>query len=195
MPPRRPRRVASLDFTPPPPRSGGVAVYTDISDAELEGFLQGYDLGAPRTFKGIAEGVENSNFFLETERGRYILTVYERRTRGEDLPFFVALMAHLAERGFPCPTPIKDVSGAALQTLRGKPAALVSFLQGVSVRDPTPQHCEEVGAGLARMHLAAEGFAGRRPNALGHDSWATLFAPLSQAAEGRGVLGEILVRN
>jgi homoserine kinase type II len=165
-----------------------VAVYTDITDVELERFLEGYDLGAPRTFKGIAEGIENSNFYLETEKGRFILTVYERRVRGEDLPFFVGLMSHLAARGFPCPTPILDRAGVALQTLRDKPAALVSFLQGVSVREPGPSHCAEVGRALARLHLASKGFPARRANSLGQASWAPLFAPLRPSAAARGVL-------
>jgi homoserine kinase type II len=169
-----------------------VAVYTDITDVELERFLERYALGAPRTFKGIAEGVENSNFYLETEKGRFILTVYERRVSGADLPFFIGLMSHLADRGFPCPTPIPDCAGEPLQTLRGKPAALVSFLQGVSVRDPGPAHCEEAGSGLARLHLASAGFRGRRPNSLGHASWSPLFEPLRESAAARGVLADIL---
>jgi homoserine kinase type II len=160
-----------------------VAVYTDITDAELDALLDGYDLGRARSFKGIAEGVENSNFLLETERGRFILTVYERRMREAELPFFIDLMQHLAARGFPCPTPINDREGRPLQTLRGKPAALVSFLTGVSVRRPGVAHCLEAGIGLARLHLAADGFKGRRPNALGQASWGALFAGQSAAAE------------
>ncbi len=160
-----------------------MAVYTDITDAELETFLDGYDLGRALSFKGIAEGVENSNFLLETERGRFILTVYERRVQEAELPFFIDLMQHLASRGFPCPTPIKDRRGRALQTLRGKPAALVSFLTGVSVRRPSVAHCREAGVGLARLHLAADGFKGRRRNTLGQPSWAALFADQRPAAE------------
>ena len=160
-----------------------MAVYTDITDAELDTLLQGYDLGRALSFKGIAEGVENSNFLLETEAGRYILTVYERRMRQEELPFFIDLMQHLAGRGFPCPTPIADRKGRALQTVRGKPAALVSFLPGVSVRRPGAAHCREAGIGLARLHLAADGFKGRRTNALGQPSWAALFSGQQAAAE------------
>ncbi len=160
-----------------------MAVYTDITDTELDAFLEGYDLGRALSFKGIAEGVENSNFLLETERGRFILTVYERRVRETDLPFFIALMQHLAARGFPCPTPIADRKGQALQTLHGKPSALVSFLSGVSVRRPSVGKCREAGIGLARLHLAADGYQGRRHNALGQSSWATLFADQRPAAE------------
>jgi homoserine kinase type II len=160
-----------------------VAVYTDISEQDLEGFLADYDLGAPRVFKGIAEGVENSNFLLETERGRYILTVYERRVRREDLPFFLGLMGWLAERGYPCAAPARDRRGAALKTLKGKPAALVEFLPGLSVTCPTEVHCREAGEGLAWLHRAGEGYSGRRFNDLGQASWRRLFAPCREAAE------------
>jgi len=160
-----------------------VAVYTDISDAELEAFLARYDLGTPISFKGIAEGVENSNFLLETDRGRYFLTIYERRVRGEDLPFFLGFMQHLAQHGFPSATPIAARDGELLGDLRGKPAAIVSFLTGISVRRPSPDHCREAGAGLAWLHQAGAGFAGRRANDLGDGAWAPYFAPLRAEAE------------
>ncbi len=160
-----------------------MAVYTDISDAELEAFLARYDLGTPISFKGIAEGVENSNFLLETDRGRYFLTIYERRVRAEDLPFFLGFMLHLAQHGFPSATPIADRGGRLLGDLRGKPAAIVSFLTGISVRRPSPDHCREAGRGLAWLHQAGADFAGRRANDLGQAAWAPLFAPLRAEAE------------
>jgi len=160
-----------------------VAVYTDITEADLDPLLRRFGLGAALTFKGIAEGVENSNFFLETEAGRFILTLYERRVRQDDLPFFLNLMHWLAERGFPCPTPQADRHGQMLQRVRDKPAALVSFLNGVSVSRPTPRHCREAGAGLARLHLAGEGFQGRRENGLGHQTWANLFRGQEASAD------------
>jgi len=160
-----------------------VAVYTDISDAELEAFLARYDVGAPLSFKGIAEGVENSNFLLETDRGRYVLTIYERRVRAGDLPFFLGFMQHLARRGFPSATPIANRAGDLLGELRGKPAAIVSFLTGLSVRRPTPAHCRQAGAGLAWLHEAGAGFEGQRANDLGHGAWAGLFEPLRAAAD------------
>ncbi len=160
-----------------------MAVYTDITDAELEAFLADFDVGAAVAFKGIAEGVENSNFMLETTAGRFILTVYERRVQREDLPFFLGLMQYLATRGYPSATPIADRAGAVLKTLRGKPAALVAFLPGLSVRRPTVAHCREAGEGLGWLHRAAEGFSGRRVNALGHQAWAEVFAPLAAAAD------------
>jgi homoserine kinase type II len=160
-----------------------MAVYTDITDAELTAFLADFDLGPALTFKGIAEGVENSNFLLETPAGRFILTVYERRVQAADLPFFLGLMQWLAERGHPSATPIADRAGLVLKQLRGKPAALVSFLPGLSVRRPGIAHCREAGEGLAWLHQAAEGFPGRRVNAMGHDRWEAMFAPLAGAAE------------
>lgn len=160
-----------------------MAVYTDITDSELDSFLEAFDVGVPVAFKGIAEGVENSNFLLETTVGRYILTVYERRVNRDDLPFFLGLMQHLAAHGYPSATPIPDRSGALLKTLRGKPAALVAFLPGISTRRPTVAHCREAGEGLAWLHLAAEGFPGRRVNALGQHAWRAFFEPLGGEAD------------
>ena len=160
-----------------------MAVYTDITDQELEALLADYDLGAAVSFKGVAEGVENSNFLLETGAGRYFLTVYERRVREADLPFFLGLMRWLAERGFPCARPIADRAGRELQRVRGKPCAIVEFLPGLSVRRPSVAHCRAAGEGLARLHLAADGFPMTRANDLGAEAWAPYFAPLKPAAE------------
>ena len=160
-----------------------MAVYTDISDAELTAFLADYDLGRPLALKGIAEGVENSNFLLETEGGRFILTIYERRVRAEDLPYFLDILRWLAARGFACPTPQADRAGRVLKQIRDKPAALVSFMPGLSLRQPDAAHCRTAGAGLATLHLAGVGFAGRRANDLGRERWRTLFAPARGAAD------------
>ena len=116
--------------------------------------------------------MENSNFLMETDRGRYFLTIYERRVRAEDLPFFLGFMQHLAQHGFPSATPIEARDGRLLGDLRGKPAAIVSFLTGISVRRPGPDHCREAGRGLAWLHEAGAGFAGRRANDLGQPAWA-----------------------
>jgi len=161
-----------------------MAVYTDITDDELAALLADFDLGAPISFKGIAEGIENSNFLLETETGRYFLTVYEKRVRREDLPFFLGLMRWLAEHGFPCATPIADREGNLLKTVRGKPCALVSYLSGLSVRRPGVAHCREAGQSLAWLHEAGQGFPMTRENDLGQAAWARLFAGLGGAAEG-----------
>lgn len=160
-----------------------MAVYTDITDAELATFLAGFDLGAPLVFKGIAEGVENSNFLLETETGRFILTIFERRAKPEDLPYFLGLMRWLAQHGFPSATPVADRRGRILSEVRGKPAAIVDFLPGLSVRRPTAAHCREAGDGLAWLHLAGAGYPGRRENDLGQAAWSPMFAGLSAAAD------------
>jgi homoserine kinase type II len=160
-----------------------MAVYTDITEDELEAFLADYDIGAAQSFKGIAEGVENSNFMLETDRGRYILTVYEKRVREEDLPFFLGLMQWLATHGYPSATPIADRRGETLKRLRGKPAALVAFLPGLSVRRPTVAHCREAGEGLGWLHRAAEGYEGQRVNGLGQPVWRPMFEGLAEEAE------------
>ena len=161
-----------------------MAVYTDISDDELATLLADFDLGQAIAFKGIAEGVENSNFLLETDVGRYILTLYERRVRAEDLPYFLNLLTWLADHGFPSARPVADREGRVLKTVRGKPAAMVEFLIGISARRPTAAHCREAGAGLARLHLAGQGYPARRDNDLGQEAWGPLFARLWDAAEG-----------
>jgi homoserine kinase type II len=160
-----------------------MAVYTDITDEELGGLLADFDLGVPLSLKGVAEGVENSNFLLETEAGRYFLTIYEKRVREEELPFFLGLMRWLAEHGYPSATPISDRSGQMLKRVRGKPCAIVTFLSGLSVRRPSAAHCREAGAGLAALHLAAKGFGGFRENDLGYKAWFPLFSDLWGAAE------------
>ncbi|HEX5377513.1 MAG TPA: homoserine kinase [Phenylobacterium sp.] len=160
-----------------------MAVYTDITDEELALLLSDFDLGAPLSFKGIAEGVENSNFLLETQAGRFILTIYEKRVRAEELPFFLNLLTWLADHGYPSAAPVADRQGQVLKTVRGRPAAIVTFLPGLSVRRPTAAHCREAGEGLARLHLAAQGYPGVRANDLGQDAWAPMFERLGPAAD------------
>ena len=152
-----------------------MAVYTEVSDSELEAFLTDYDIGCPVSFKGIAEGVENTNYVLTTERGQYMVTLYEKRVDPRDLPFFLGLMDHLAERGINCPRPIHARDGNALRTLVGKPAAVTSFLQGMWPRRMTVQHCSRVGEALAGFHLAGRDFPLRRPNALSVAGWRPVF--------------------
>lgn len=151
-----------------------MAVYTTVSDDELTEFLSRYDLGEVLAFKGIAEGVENSNFLLQTEHGNHILTLYEKRVAPEDLPYFLALMRHLAANGVDCPLPIEACDGSALQSLCGRPAAIISFLEGLWPRRIHPFHCRELGERLARMHLAGADFAMSRPNNLSIDGWRPL---------------------
>ncbi len=151
-----------------------MAVYTEVADSDLEEFLKSYDLGAVLSFKGIAEGVENSNFLLRTEAGAFILTLYEKRVAMADLPFFLGLMEHLSGRGISCPLPDRGRDGEALRRLAGRPAAIISFLDGISVRRPQVSHCAALGPALANMHAAGRGFPLRRANALSLDGWPGL---------------------
>ena len=145
------------------------------------------------SYKGIAEGVENSNFLLQTTTGTYILTLYEKRVAPEDLPFFIGLMEHLAARGISCPTPLHGRDGEALRALCGRPAAIISFLEGVWPRRIQPYHCQGLGAALAEMHLAGSDFAMARPNALSLPGWRPLFeACAGRAHEVRPGLAEAL---
>ncbi|MBB3659538.1 homoserine kinase type II [Rhizobium sp. BK650] len=152
-----------------------MAVYTDIAEDDLRWFLTEYDAGTLLSYKGIAEGVENSNFLLHTSKAPLILTLYEKRVEKSDLPFFLGLMQHLSAGGLSCPLPLPRKDGALLGTLSGRPAALISFLEGMWLRKPEAKHCREVGKTLAHMHIAGEGFALRRPNALSLDGWQTLW--------------------
>ena len=152
-----------------------MAVYTDVTADDLNEFLAGYDIGALLSYKGIAEGVENSNFLVHTAHGNFILTLYEKRVAERDLPFFLAPMEHLAARGITCPQPVKTKNGGMLGRLAGRPAAIVTFLDGLWIRRPTAHHCAAVGEALARLHLAGKDFNKQRANALGMSSWRALY--------------------
>jgi homoserine kinase type II len=158
-----------------------MAVYTDVAADELAEFLEGYDIGELLSYKGIAEGVENSNFLLHTTAGYFILTLYEKRVAKNDLPFFLALMAHLAVHGITCPQPVKNRRGDALGMLAGRPAAIITFLEGIWPRKPNAAHCAGVGQVLAKMHLAGRDFGMSRANALSVSGWR----PLLDAAASR----------
>jgi len=160
-----------------------MAVYTEVSDEALAAFLAQYDLGAVLSFKGIAEGVENSNFLLKTEAGSYILTLYEKRMRAAELPFFVGLMEHLATHGVTCPLPVRNKHGEALGTLADRPAAIVTFLEGLWIKRPNVSHCGQVGEALATMHVAARNFPLRRANALSAQGWPALFEAAKDRAD------------
>src|SRR5271170_2534135 len=152
-----------------------MAVYTDVAAEDLGRFLAGYDIGELLAYKGIAEGVENSNFLVHSGGGNYILTLYERRVAERDLPFFLALMGHLASRGITCPQPVKNRAGKMLGKLAGRPAAIVTFLDGLWIRRPSAAHCAALGAALAHLHLAGADFAMRRDNALSVTGWRQLY--------------------
>src|SRR5579884_1764823 len=135
-----------------------MAVYTEVSFEDLERLLEEYDIGQPLSFKGIAEGIENSNFYLQTDRGAFILTLYEKRVAAEDLPFFIGLMEHLAEAGMHCPLPVKTRSGKALVMLNRRHACIVTFLTGIAPRRPDANHCAAAARTLADLHKAQSGF-------------------------------------
>jgi homoserine kinase type II len=160
-----------------------MAVYTEVSDDELAHFLAGYGLGALLSFKGIAEGVENTNYLVHTTGGTFILTLYEKRVEISDLPFFLALMEHLSARGVTCPLPVRDHDGNVLNELAGRRAALITFLEGVWPKRPKVGQCLELGKALARMHMAGEDFPLRRANALGPPGWRPLFEKFEARAE------------
>jgi homoserine kinase type II len=151
-----------------------MAVYTEVSDEALRAFLAGYELGELLAYRGIAEGVENSNYALRTSAGDFILTLYERRVDPAELPYFLGLMDHLAARGLPCPVPVHGRDGQALRELAGRPAAICTFLEGVWPRRVRPEHLAPLGTALAKLHAAGRDFDGVRPNALGPAGWAPL---------------------
>ena len=159
-----------------------MAVYTDVTAEDLTAFLTGYDIGELLSYKGIAEGVENSNFLLHTTHGHFILTLYEKRVAAADLPFFLGLMEHLAARGITCPQPVENRAGKTLGQLAGRPAVIVTFLDGMWIRRPNAAHCAAVGEALAQLHLAGADFALKRANALSVEGWR----PLYQLIAGRG---------
>ncbi len=160
-----------------------MAVYTDVSDEELADFIGSYAIGALTSFKGIAEGVENSNYLVHTESGRYILTLYEKRVRREDLPYFLALMQHLVGRGISCPLPVKDRAGRTLKELAGRPAALITFLEGLWVRRPNIEHCHALGDVLAHFHIAGADFPMFRANDLSLPGWRKLVQSIGAGAD------------
>ncbi|NEX64272.1 homoserine kinase [Noviherbaspirillum galbum] len=147
-----------------------MAVFTPVTLDDLSQWITQFNLGRALAIKGISSGIENTNFFLTTETGEYVLTIFEKLT-AEQLPFYLHLMRHLAERGVLVPAPIANLEGDILHTLKGKPASIVTKLEGESQLDPKPVHCEAVGAMLARMHIAGENFPMHLPNLRGLDWW------------------------
>ena len=164
-----------------------MAVYTDLTDEQLTDLMLNYDIGNVLSLKGIAEGVENSNFLLTTDYNgqpkKFILTLYEKRVNPDDLPFFINLMTHLAESGLLCPVPVKRKDGATLSNIAGRPAAIISFLEGLSLRRPEAVHCRALGASMAEMHLAAQRFDMTRANNLSIDAWPALYETSRQNAD------------
>ena len=160
-----------------------MAVYTEVTDEALSAFLALYDIGDVVSFKGIAEGVENSNFLLHTSKGYFILTLYEKRVDPADLPFFLNLMDHLASRGLDCPTALHGRDGVALRSLCGRPAVIVTFLAGLWPRRISVAHCAGLGGAMARLHAAGQSFPMTRPNSLGLWGWRPLFEKAADRAD------------
>ena len=160
-----------------------MAVYTEVPDNELRAFVEQYQIGEVMACKGIAEGVENSNYLLHTTQGSYILTLYEKRVKREDLPFFLGLMQHLAAKGLNCPTPLNGKDGTALRELCGRPAAICSFLEGMWPRRPNERHCQLLGGALADLHVKGRDFALQRPNNLSLSGWQELAAKTAARAD------------
>ncbi len=158
-----------------------MAVYTDVAAEDLIAFLGQYDIGELLSYKGIAEGVENSNFLVHASRGYFILTLYEKRVSVKDLPFFLGLMEHLQARGISCPQPVQNKRGEVLGKIAGRPAAVITFLEGMWIRRPTPVHCAAVGEALAELHLAGLTFDKSRANALSVPGWRALY----ESCQGR----------
>jgi homoserine kinase type II len=152
-----------------------VAVYTQVSAEALSAFLAKFDVGELVSAKGIAEGVENSNYLVDTSKSRFILTLYEKRVAAGDLPYFMGLLDHLADRGLPVPPAVPDREGQVIHELEGRPACLIQFLSGVSVSHPTPAQARAAAEAMGRMHKAASDFALDRPNSMGVDAWQPLF--------------------
>lgn len=175
------------------PKHEPMAVYTEVGDEDLVAFAAAYDIGEVLACKGIAEGVENTNYLLTTTTGAYILTLYEKRVNPADLPFFLGLMEHLSARDLPCPVPLKGRDGEALRRLCGRPAAVVTFLPGMWPRRPTVEHCLELGSTLAAFHLGGADFAMRRANDLTVDAWRPLLARTEDRADEvrRGLGGQL----
>ncbi len=160
-----------------------MAVYTEVGDEDLVAFVARYDIGEALSAKGIAEGVENTNYMLTTTGGTYILTLYERRVNPDDLPFFLGLKEHLAEMSVPCPVPVRARDGAVLHQLCGRPAAIVTFLAGMWPRRIQPDHCAELGRALAELHVAGADFAQIRSNDLSVEAWQGLLARSAERAD------------
>ena len=160
-----------------------LAVYTDVTDVELKAFLAGYAIGELTSYRGIAEGVENSNFMLHTTQGQFILTLYEKRVNEADLPFFLGLMQHLQQNGLVCPLPVLRNDGAMIAKLSGRPAAIITFLEGTWPRQPDVDHCRQLGVALAQMHIAGSDFAMVRRNGLTLQDWRPLWDKCAAFAE------------
>jgi len=170
-----------------------MAVYTKVSDSEIADLLQDYNIGSVKELKAIEQGVENSNYFLTTDKAKYVLTIYEKRVNESELPYYIGLMQHLAKKGFPCPLPVTNKKGDALSKIQGRPCAIVTFLHGKGTNTIRNSHLEELGRNVARMHLAASDFPLKRKNDLSVHCWEELFYKIKDQADGlkKGLATEV----
>ena len=170
-----------------------MAVYTDITETELSALLAEYGIGELRSYRGIAEGSENSNYMLHTSSGEFILTLYEKRVERQDLPFFLGLMQHLANKGISCPLPVQRRDGGLMSEIAGRPAAIITFIEGFWVRRPSAAHCREVGKALAELHRAGADFGLNRENAMAIPGWKKLWNGACDRADEvePGLAGEV----
>jgi len=152
-----------------------MAVYTKLSEAELKEFFSKYNLGKLLNYKGIKEGIENTNYFTETEKGKFILTIYEKRVEEKDLPFFMSLMRNLYDKNFPSPEPIINRNGSYISEILKKKASIVSFIEGKSKTNLDPDDCYQVGIYTAKLHLVTKNLTGKRENKLSVKSWRDLY--------------------
>ena len=152
-----------------------MAVYTKLSENNLKDFFSKYNLGKLLTYKGIKEGIENTNYFIQTEKGKFVLTLYEKRVDEKDLPFFISLMKNLFDNKFPSPEPIINKNGNYISEISGKKAAVISFLEGSSKKNLNPNDCYEIGVNTAKMHLITKNLKGKRENKLSIKSWGKIY--------------------
>ena len=152
-----------------------MAVYTKLSENELKEFFSKYNLGSLKNYKGIKEGIENTNYFIQTEKGKFVLTLYEKRVNEKDLPFFISLMRNLFDNDFPCPEPIINKNGNYISEIVKKKAAVISFLDGKSKSNLSPNNCFEIGVHTAKLHLITKNLSGKRVNELSVNSWKKIY--------------------
>lgn len=160
-----------------------MAVYTKISQNDLEILLSGYSIGSLKSFTAITAGIQNSNYFIDTDKARYVLTIYESSVNAADIPFFLNLTEHFAKNGIPCPMPIRNNGGNNISTIHGKPCAIVSFIKGSELKEFSEKNLEELGSNVARMHIAGTNFPLKRANEIGIAGWRKKFEAVKDRAD------------
>ena len=155
-----------------------MAVYTKLEKEEIDNFFSKYNLGKIYDYHGIKEGIENTNYLIKSEKGKFILTLYEKRVDASDLPFFMGLMRNLNDSKFKCPEPIINRNGNYISEIKNKKAAVVSFVEGSAKKKLSPNNCYEIGVETARMHKITQNIKGKRPNTLSLNSWSNIYSKI-----------------